>query len=33
MAREIKAAVMSNISIMNQIWYKDKLTQKILRVH
>ena len=29
-AREIKAAIMLNVSIMNQIRYKNKLTQKPL---
>ena len=33
MAREIKAAVMSNGRIMNKIQYKNKLTQKTLKVH
>ena len=33
MAREIKVAVMLNVSIMDQIWYKKKLTQKPLKKH
>ena len=33
LVREIKAAVMLNVSLMNQIWYKNKLTQKTLKVH
>ena len=28
MAREIKAVVMSNVNIMDQIWYQTKMTQK-----
>ena len=28
MVREIKTAVMLNVNIMNQIWYKNKFAQK-----
>ena len=28
MIREIKTAVMLNVNIMNQIWYKNKFAQK-----
>ena len=33
MVREIKAPVMSNVSITNQIPYENKLTQKTLKLH